>query len=67
MNEIEEIIDWKDNDQLIKELNFQLKQWETLWWTICSEVLHNIKGDLWLDETNNLVTKEENNLFKKIN
>ena len=38
ITEVQEIALWKNAKQIGKEIDFQLKMWETKWWTIVSQL-----------------------------
>ncbi len=44
MNELQELTSGKTTCELLKELQFQINQGETLAGTICSHLIHNIIG-----------------------
>lgn len=62
-NEIDEITSWKNEEQLLKELNFQLKMWESIGWQICSQIIEKISSEFYANNDYTEVSFIKNNLF----
>lgn len=71
-SEMQEILSWKDREEKINTLNTQLKSWESIGWTICSNLIELIWWKLYYNEKTNSVinwedTKNENiNFYRKL-
>ena len=62
-NEIDEITSWKNEDWLLKELNFQLNMWESIGGQICSQIIEKISSELYANKEYTEISFDKNDSF----